>query len=458
MPSSKFLVKYGHGLLAASASLCLFAAVVHAANRPIPEIVNVKAFARPEGRQLELLVRVPLAAVKDVQFPARGTEGYLDLAAVKSMLPGAARYWIASGFDVFENGTAVARPDVSDTRISISSDQSFDSYKAAVDNLAAPDLPNNEELFWDHVWLDMRLRYPLASDRPVLAIEPKLAGLGVRVLTDMSYVAPDGNVRTFSFEGNPGVIYLDPRWTDAARQFVVRGVRYVATGAVILLFLFCLALPFRRYGDAAPPVIAFAAALLLAVLASLFGLTPDAVWFAPLVATLEAVAILLVAFANIAGRVTPRRRTLFALCAGLVFGFSAAFRLAGALQFGGTHLVVSTLAFYAGLVVALSVAVALLIPVLSFLFSLARIEYIERIIVSALAADTAWGWLGDRWTQLRKIPFQLVFDAGVLAPALRALTVLVLFGGLLWFVNEWLKSLRVAGDESTPQPGRKTAI
>ncbi len=95
---------------------------------------------------------------------------------------------------------------------------------------------------------------------------------------------------------------------------------------------------------------------------------------------------------------------------------------------------------------------------LSFLFSLARIEYIERIIVSALAADTAWGWLGDRWAQLRKIPFQLVFDAGVLAPALRALTVLVLFGGLLWFVNEWLKSLRVAGDESTPQPERKTAI
>ena len=111
MPSSKFLVKYGHGLLAASASLCLFAAVVHAANRPIPEIVNVKAFARPAGRQLERLVRVPLAAVKDVQFPARGTEAYLDLAAVKSMLPGAARYWIASGFDVFENGTAVDRKD-----------------------------------------------------------------------------------------------------------------------------------------------------------------------------------------------------------------------------------------------------------------------------------------------------------------------------------------------------------
>jgi hypothetical protein len=141
-----------------------------------------------------------------------------------------------------------------------------------------------------------------------------------------------------------------------------------------------------------------------------------------------------------------------------VFGFSAAFHLAASFQFGGTHLVVSTLAFYAGVVVALSIAVALLVPVLSFLFSLARIEHIERIIVSALAADTAWGWLGDRWAQLRKIPFQLVFDEGVLAPVLRALTVLVLFGGLLWFVNEWLKSLRVAGDEPTPQPGRKTAI
>ncbi len=48
---------------------------------------------------------------------------------------------------------------------------------------------------------------------------------------------------------------------------------------------------------------------------------------------------------------------------------------------------------------------------------------------------------------MKKIPLQVVFDAGVLAPALRALTVLVLLAGLLWFVNEWLKAQGVADEE-----------
>src|SRR4029077_1083086 len=102
--------------------------------------------------------------------------------------------------------------------------------------------------------------------------------------------------------------------------------------------------------------------------------------------------------------VTPRRRALLALCAGLVYGVSSAFALAGIIQFGGSHTLVPTPAFYAGLTAAVLSIVAVVVPVVGFLFSLARIERLERIIVSALAADTAWGWLGTEWTDLRKIP------------------------------------------------------
>lgn len=434
-----------------------FVALVHAANRPTPEIVNVKAFARVEGHQLDLLVRIPLAAVKDVQFPTRGDAGYLDLDAMKSMLPGAARYWISTGFDVFDNGVLVSRPTVAETRLSIDSDQSFDSYGTAAANLAGPGLPSTEDIFWDHVWLDARLRYPLSSVRPNLSIDPKLAALGVRVLTDLRYVEPSGEVRTFSFEGDPGLIFLDARWTDAGKQFLTRGLRFVRGGAGFLLFVFCLALPFRRFREVVPAVVAFAVTLFIGLLAPSLGLAPDAVWFQPLVATLQTVAILLVAFANIAGRVTPRRRALLALCAGVVFGFSGSFSLTAALQFAGSQILVSTLAFYIGIVSATAIAVLLFVPVMSLLFSLARVEALERIIVSALAADTAWGWLSERWSQLRKIPFQLVLDGGGLALTLRALAVLVLFGGLLWFVNEGLKSLRIAGDESLPPDGKPAA-
>jgi hypothetical protein len=49
-----------------------------AAAHNIPNDVTVQAFFRPEGKHLRLLVRVPLQAVRDVEFPQRGP-GYLDL-------------------------------------------------------------------------------------------------------------------------------------------------------------------------------------------------------------------------------------------------------------------------------------------------------------------------------------------------------------------------------------------
>jgi hypothetical protein len=442
--------------IAAGVGLVLCAAIVHAASRPIPEVVNAKVFVRLENGSLDLLVRVPLAAVKDIQFPTRGEAGYLDLEALASMLPGAADHWIAGGFDVFDHGEPVSRPEVDQPRIATIADQSFDSYQSALDHLGAPPVAATENLFLDQVWFDMRLRYRLASEQPAIAIDPKVAGWGVRVSTDLKIVDAGGQVRSLTFEGNPGRIYLAPRWTDAGRQFMDRGTRFVRSTAPLLLFLFCLVLPFRRYRPAIPPVVAFVSTLLVGLLASTLGLTLETVWFPPLLAALEVVAILLAAFANIANQVTPHRRTVFACCAGLIFGASTALDLEPALQFGGSHPLVSVLAFCAGAAATLVAAAAIIIPVMSYLFSRARTERIERIIVSALAADTAWGWLTERWSQLAKIPFGVVFETGAAAMVLRALAGLVLLAGALWFLNEWLKSSRLGDTEAVPPPGGKS--
>src|SRR5579864_8699027 len=99
-------------LALACAGFCLSVPVVFSANRPLPEDVSIKAFATRQSGHLELLVRVPLAAVKDIQMPTRGDAGYLDLAAVKSMLPGAARYCIANCFQVYEDGSLIAKPEI----------------------------------------------------------------------------------------------------------------------------------------------------------------------------------------------------------------------------------------------------------------------------------------------------------------------------------------------------------
>jgi HupE / UreJ protein len=252
--------------------------------------------------------------------------------------------------------------------------------------------------------------------------------------------------------------FLSATWADAVGQFLRHGAVLVFTSADFLLFLFCLTLPFRNYRDFFPAVVAFGGALSVALLTAIFGLAPDALWFNPLIETLAAVAILLAAFANIAGRVTPRRRALLALGAGFVFGFSCSFEFASKAQFAGSHAITAALAFDAGALFAAALMVAVMLPVISFLFSFARTENVERIIVSALVADTAWSWLDERWARLSKVPMQLVFDAGVLAVTLRCLAVLVLVGGLLWFVNEWLKSRPFAQGESSSQQKSRTAV
>src|ERR1019366_7783696 len=56
----------------------------------IPARVTIIAFVKPDGDRLRLLVRVPLEAMRDLQSPLHGA-GYLDIAAVDSLLPDAAR-------------------------------------------------------------------------------------------------------------------------------------------------------------------------------------------------------------------------------------------------------------------------------------------------------------------------------------------------------------------------------
>src|SRR5690349_12546140 len=60
----------------------------------IPASVVVQAFVRPSGDRLRLLVRVPMAAMRDVDFPLRA-DGLLDLPRVEPSLKNAATLWLA---------------------------------------------------------------------------------------------------------------------------------------------------------------------------------------------------------------------------------------------------------------------------------------------------------------------------------------------------------------------------
>ena len=59
-----------------------------------PADVAVQVFVRPAGERLELLVRAPLEAMQDVDFPTFD-KGYLDVPRADPQLRHAAQVWLA---------------------------------------------------------------------------------------------------------------------------------------------------------------------------------------------------------------------------------------------------------------------------------------------------------------------------------------------------------------------------
>ena len=113
--------------------------------------------------------------------------------------------------------------------------------------MTGPPLPPDTTLYWNQALLDVLLETPIRSDQSQFSIRSGLAGLGVRTVTVLRFLPPGGAVRAFEFEGDPGLLRLDPRWRQAALSFVRLGFLHILDGTDHLLFLLCLVIPFRRW-------------------------------------------------------------------------------------------------------------------------------------------------------------------------------------------------------------------
>jgi hypothetical protein len=418
----------------------LFAALLlllpmRACAHDIPSDVTVQMFVKPEVQHLHILVRVPLRAMRDILFPQRGP-GYLDLERTAPLLPGAAKLWIAGFFETYEGDTLLPNPRVMATRISLPSDFSFSSYETALAHVNGPPLPDSTDVVWDQTLLDVLFESPIQSDRARFSIQPRFGRLGLRVITVLRFVPPGGEVRAFEFDGDPGVVRLDPRWHQAALRFVDLGFLHILDGTDHLLFLFCLVIPFRRLRALIPVVTAFTVAHSVTLIASAYNFAPDFLWFPPLIEVLIAASIVYMALENIVGAGSVQRRWMIAFGFGLVHGFGFSFALRQSLQFAGSHLLTSLLSFNIGVELGQLLVLILLIPVLQLFFRYAVAERMGTIILSAIVAHTAWHWMLDRGSVLRQFRFEWpVFDATLLTLVLRWLILFMILGGLLWLVR-----------------------
>ncbi len=395
--------------------------------------VTIQAFVKPEGQRLYFLVRVPLEAMQDFEFPQFG-RGYIDIEAADSMLREAAIWWISNNVDLYEDGNLLVDAEISAVRISLPSDRSFRSYDEAFANINGPPLPGRPQLPWQQALLEVLFEYPIDNDAARFSIDPKLARLGLRTTTVVRFTAPNKPERIYQFNGDPGRVNLDPSFLQAVFRFVELGFFHILDGIDHLLFLLCLVIPIRNFRKLVPIVTSFTVAHSITLIASASGLAPSSLWFPPLIEMLIALSIVYMALENIVGAKTDRR-WLLAFAFGLVHGFGFSFVLRETLQFAGSHLITSLLAFNVGVELGQLFILAIAVPALAWAFRHVVAERMGTILLSALVAHSAWHWMGERWGRLREYTFYWpAVEMELFVALMRWLMLLVILAGAVWLL------------------------
>ncbi len=365
----------------------------------VPLSVSVQAFIKPEGNQLSVLLRVPMDALGEIDFPKEGVPGFLIFSEADPTLRTAVDTYILGNIHFFEDGRQLVDYEVRNVRVSLPSDRSFGSFDDALANIQSPRLDDSVNLYWRQGLMDALITFPIESAESRFSVDSRLAILGIETNTVLRYVLPSGAERPFSFVGNPGLVNLDPSWFQASWRFIVMGFHHILEGTDHILFLLCLVIPYRNIRALFPVITAFTVAHSITLISSLFGVVPSALWFPPLIETLIALSIVYMAFENIIG-FKQENRWLVTFGFGLVHGFGFSFLLTESMQFAGAHLLTALLSFNVGVEFGQLLVLFIVVPVLVLLFRYAVAERMGVIILSALVAHSAWHWMAERWTTL----------------------------------------------------------
>ena len=417
----------------------------------IPSRVTVHAFVKPEGNLLTALIRVPMEALGEISFPLIGP-GYIQLSEADFQINDAARVYITESIHFYENDIQLTEKTLEEVRVSLPSNRSFTNYEDALENILSPRLEDSVDLFWRQGVLDIMVTYPIQSEASDFSVNPQLATLSNETSTVLRFVLPEGGERVFNYLGNPGIVVLDPRWYQAAFRFVAMGFEHILEGTDHLLFLFCLVLPLRSLRRLIPVVTAFTVAHSITLIGAAFGVTPNVLWWPPLIETLIALSIVYMAFENIVGaRLEHRWIVTFGF--GLVHGFGFSFLFSDTLQFAGGHLFSSLLAFNVGVELGQLLVLILVIPVLNILFSKFVKERIGSILLSALLAHSAWHWMLERGEGLSAYQLQMpLFDYIFFAGLMRWGMMMIVIAGAGWGLYELFRRFNLIESFSTYGP------
>jgi hypothetical protein len=106
------------------------------------------------------------------------------------------------------------------------------------------------------------------------------------------------------------------------------------------------------------------------------------------------------------------------------------------MQFAGSHLLTSLLAFNVGVELGQLLVIAIAIPVLMALFKWVVAERVGIVVISAILAHSAWHWMTERFSVLREYRLtRPTVDAVMLAGLLRWAMLLLIVLGVAWALS-----------------------
>ena len=439
--------------------LCyIFAAIVAAAvtastavAHDTPNGVSLHAFVKPEGERLHLLIRMPLALLGTLDLPRRGP-GFIDLPRIEKHLELAVAL-AAKEFELRADGERLVA-ERSEQRITLPSDDAFQTYARALELIHGPPLPADTDVYWKDGYFDVHLEYPIRSERSDFTLDV-LTARDDRHIVDVRFLPPGGVERIYLLRGPVASVALDPSWQRALWVFVKSGVFHILGGYDHLLFLLCVVMPFRRLSWSLVGIItSFTVAHTITLFAAAFNLVPAGLWFPPLVEVLIALSIIYMAIENL---IAPNldRRWLITGIFGLVHGLGFSFALRDELKFAGDHLVLSLVSFNAGIEIGQFIVLALLVPMLALIdrWRLAA-RYVPAIVAIGVVA-TASFWLVERAVVLATVASSLS-TADYLAGGVRVLGVLLIAGGLAyWLWDRHTQRRRRSSPDEGLRPARR---
>ena len=405
----------------------------------IPVSARLNLFFRPETQTLIVLVRVPLAALGDVDYPTRAGN-FVVVSKADQALRNIIAQSVLPAFKIYENDQVLGDPQITAIRMALPSDRSFESFEQANQTFANPRLDDDLDLYWSQQLVDVRFEYAIHAQDNRFSLDLLVDRFGQSVTTSVRFIPDQKQIRAYEWHGNAGLVYLDPGWQNAFLNFLQGGFLHILSGSDHLLFLLALLLPMQSLRMTIVIVSTFTLAHAMTLMATYFDFIPTSLWFAPLIEALIASTILYTAAENIVST-HLQWRWISSFWFGIIHGFGFSFGLKESLQFAGDHLLVSLLAFNLGIELAQILFILVGLFCLRIFYARLEQQRAGMILLSAVIGHSALHWMMERGEILSKFPlptFDVVFAISFMRALMLCLALVLFLWVLFTPINRFL--------------------